>query len=487
MKNRKKAELQRKLSMSPLPKPPSGLAERIKREIPSDFRYTDDRSRFSMFNGLSLRVAASILVLVGGAYFAIRLMSEVQQTDLSRAKTSVALPQRAPLPAAPASQVADAKDIALAKQPTPEPAAEPQQTEKLNARHIEVAQAQTKAKGADRDERTVDRLDTGAASNGVAGVIASNEPQQTVAEKNAADTAPKVAELQKTEEGKELRAAQAPAAAAPVIAPAPAPAPPPAARAESITVNAEAPVMADKKQIASSELFGISTDRQSFDRIKFAIEHGDRPAADSIDVSALVNYFAGVPDHMRHPVTLDLEASTRPVRDGHPTALVRVTIDTEETIYDAKLDIVFDDIAVANYHRIGGNHIGSATEAVMNANRSVTALYEVQLKPNVRALEAVATATLTYRGAQGAQTLTRRATYGEAQQAWKTKSRRHRLATLGAIWAETLRTQAAGTDVARKAHELSKQEPQDEKAKELATLATASSRLRSSSPTGSGR
>jgi hypothetical protein len=492
MKNRKKAELQRKLFTSPLPKPPSGLAERIKRDIPSEFGYTadNDRSRFSPFNALSLRVAASILVLVGGAYFAIRLMSEVQQTDsLSRAKTSIVLPQRVPAPAAPAPQLADAKEIALAKQADNETAAAPKPVESVpvKTRHIEVAQAQAKAKDAARDERrSVDRLDKGATANGVAaGALAFNEPLQAAAEKAAVPTST-VAEFQANEEVKVQSTSQPAAITAPVAAPAPPP--PAAARAEAITAVAEAPVVADKKKLdVRAELFGISTDRQSFDRIKLAIEHGDRPAADSIDVAALVNYFAGVPDHMRHPVALDLEASTLPVRNGNPTALVRLTIDTEETIYDAKLDIVFDDIAVAEYHRIGGNHIASATEPVMNANRSVTALYEVKLKPKVRQLQAVATATLTYRGAEGAQILTRRITYGEAHQAWKTKSRRHRLATLGAIWAETLRTQAAGTDVARKADELSKQEPHDEKAKELATLATASSRLRSSSPTGSGR
>ena len=71
---------------------------------------------------------------------------------------------------------------------------------------------------------------------------------------------------------------------------------------------------------------------------------------------------------------------------------------------------------------------------------------------------------------------------------------RHRLATLGAVWSETLRNTPGAlreadqvTDVARRAEELANQEPRDAKARELAMLASASSRLQSSGPTGSGR
>jgi hypothetical protein len=493
MKNRRKAELQRKLHAAPLPKPPAGLSERIKRDIPPDFHYStnSDRSRFSMFNALSLRVAASILVLVGGAYFTIRLMSEAEKREF-RSKSAIALPQNAPAPAAP--QPAVATRIALADQASapaePKPALQP-----VARRQMEVAGG-VKQKDRERDDEqqnSIDGLDKGDAASGVsAGVIAANEPQETALSKKVADTTSTstVAEPQKAEESKELRfaggkpASRAEASAPPPPAAAPLASRPPAqaAPAEMMTAQQELSIVAPPPQ-----LFGISTDREAFDRIKFAIEHGDRPAAASVDVAALVNYFAGSPERTRHAVTLDLEASTRPVGDGNPTALVRVSVDTEETIYDAKLDIQFDEISVAEYHRIGGNHIASATEPVVNANRSVTTLYEVRLKPNVRQRQAVATATLVYRGANGAQTLTRWVSYGEAQGTWKSRSRRHRLATLGAIWAETLRTSAAGNDVAATAEQLSKQEPRDEKAKELAALATASSRLRSSSPTGSGR
>jgi hypothetical protein len=239
---------------------------------------------------------------------------------------------------------------------------------------------------------------------------------------------------------------------------------------------------------AGPEIFGISVDRQTFDRIKIAIESGERPPASAADVAALVNYFAGAPERIRRDAILQMEASSRPVPDGPSNAFVRVTVDTARTIHDATLQIAFDPAAVAAYRRVGGGEATSARESIIPGARSVTALYDVTLNPGVRARHKLATATLSYRGPNGPLvTLTRSVNYGDATASWNGRSRRHRLATLGAIWGETLRATAQRSDVAAKAEELSKQEPRDEKAKELANLASASSRLRSSSPTGSGR
>ena len=491
MTDRRKAELQRKLSMAPLPKPPAGLAERIKRDIPHDLRgATDaDRARFTMFSTLSLRVAASILVLIGGAYFAIRLLSEIDE----RAKVAtVAAPAPQASPARDALAVEKQKPVQVAEQA---PAMSDERKDVVAAKKEEVRRREPARIVAsnNRVEKLNDAVEhglEGGAVGGVSagiegGVVAQNEPQT----KSAPTSTMAIVDRAQASEVAAQTAVVAARAPSPAALPAPAPPPPAAAdmaktaaTTEAITISGQAPIVAP-----APELFGISTDRQAFDRIKFAIEHGDRPVASTVDVAALVNYFAGGPVRIRHEAALDLEASSRPVRDGNATALVRVSVDTSETIYDATLEIAFDPRAVVAYHRIGGESIASATEPVVQANRSVTALYAVDLRQNVRTFQNVATATLTYRSANGRQILTQRVTYAEAQGAWTHRSRRHRLATLGAIWGETLRASAAGTDVAQKAEELSKQEPRDEKAKELATLATASSRLRSSSPTGSGR
>ena len=466
MKDRKKAELQRRLSMSPLHKPPAGLAEKIKRDIPRDLRVTEDeRARFMKFNSISLRLAASILILVGGAYFAITMLSEKQRGPA--ALRTISMPQALPGQQKPANE----KQVTVIDKLQPP-------TKKLDDRYDVARDREEKVKG-ERDQMAPT-------------LVATRQEPARLPAAAAAAPPPPPAEVAFSDTATGSKDGNAAGGAAPVAQTAvSAPAPAPMMQAEARTmaksaVIAEAPAM-NAAAPATTELFGISVDRGAFDRIKFAIEHGDRPAAGNVDVAALVNYFAGATPHIRRDAALDLEASSRPVRDGKSTALVRVSVDTSSTIYDATLDITFDPMSVSEYHRVGGGNVPTASESVVLANRSVTALYAVELKPNVRARQAVATATLTYRSGEGKQTLTRWVSYGEALQAWKTRTRRHRLATLGAIWGETLVAQAVGADVAKQAEELAKQEPRDEKAQELATLATASSRLRTSSPTGSGR
>jgi len=57
---------------------------------------------------------------------------------------------------------------------------------------------------------------------------------------------------------------------------------------------------------------------------------------------------------------------------------------------------------------------------------------------------------------------------------WQRASRRHRLASLGALWGESLKTTTGGGDVARRAEELATQAPDDVRARELARAANAS-------------
>lgn len=473
MTTKRKAELQRKLGIAPVPKPPADLAERIKRDIPSDLRGSveRERERFKRSSLFSLRVAASILLLIGGAFIGVQLMSRAGAPHPSAA---INMPTRAPAAATATVFGNEKKSVQVAQAPAAE----------LPYNQVSVDSLQ-KAKG--------ERQDVGRKQDSVSRVAGFAPQPQAVfpppaePKDNASDMTAEPAKLADEKELDEerrnrdrkatvvggaaqqelgaLRAAAAPASAAgaPVAK---------TAMAAAISVR--------------SELFGISVDRQAFDRIKSAIERGERPTAAAVDVEALVNYFAGAPSRMRRDAALDLEASSRPVSGS--TSLVRVTVDTSTAISDAKLEIAFDPVAVATHRRIGGDVIESATEQIVPASRSVTALYEVTLRPNVRPRQAIATAKLTYRNTGGKeQTLTRWVSYDEAVGPWSNRSTRHRVATLGAIWAETLRARANGVDVALKAAELSKQEPGDEKAKELAALATASSRLQSSSPTGSGR
>src|ERR1043165_5504585 len=88
MSPNRKADLQRKLAMAPIPKPPAGLAERIKSEIPQPLLVDarKERERLSRSIAFNLRVAASIILLVGSVYLALRVMT---MKDLDRTAMEV--------------------------------------------------------------------------------------------------------------------------------------------------------------------------------------------------------------------------------------------------------------------------------------------------------------------------------------------------------------------------------------------------------------
>src|SRR5215210_5812113 len=73
----RRADLQRKLAMAPVPKPPAGLAERIKNDIPKELMVDADKERRRLRQGVmfNVRVAASIILLVSSVYLALNLVS----------------------------------------------------------------------------------------------------------------------------------------------------------------------------------------------------------------------------------------------------------------------------------------------------------------------------------------------------------------------------------------------------------------------------
>ena len=462
MNQNRKAELQRKLSMTSVPKPPAGLSERLKADIPENLMSVErDRARLSRSTAFSMRVAASIIVLVTSAYLALHMVSHTE-TKIASAPPSMIL-RRAP--AAPAAEVT----ITLAE----------------NKKNINSGR--------------VDEVDTVATRDRDAAPVFADAQKKVAKEKEPASN-----------EVRQLAQAASP----PAAAPADLPPPPPAAtaeRAERAVAKSEAvPIVAGATAIIGNAraadlsfappraVFGLSLDPTAFDRVKDDIEHGERPAAGSVDVAALVNYFAGSAGAPRHDVRLDVEASRAPLATDN-TALVRFTVDTprEEiasgaavppVATDADLEINLNSAAVLSHRLIGADELKSQTTLLKNV--SVTGLMDMKLKPGVMPRTTIATLTLRYRSvADGKRhTITRDVRASDVTRTWASASRRHRLATLGAVWSESLNG-GPGTagDVARTAERLANEKPEDAKARELAAAATASSRLRNSGPTGSER
>jgi hypothetical protein len=502
MNSKTKADLQRKLSLAPVARPPAGLVDRLKQDIPNNLKSTaeEDRQRLSSSIGFNLRVAASILLMISGVYLTMHLLAgSSARMAMQSTNARTAMPP-SPRTVPPQVSVVPASAPVTASQPMVFALAET----------TVVARADVAMD--DRLEKLAKREERDEAKDAVA-PAAAPPPEPITVTASAPAVAP--AENQVAEGGTLGRVA--PAAVAP-----PPPSAPVVAQAAELSAPSRFPetsalrsagyssLSADRDLVQSakaadlsfappSALFGISVDHHVFDRIKSAIEHGERPEGTAIDVDALVNYFAGPPQRAPREVKVEAEGSPAPVPGDELRQIVRVTVDTAAAptssgsmppiAADAVLDVRFDPRTVATHRRIGGNELSSAAQPTLLKNASVTALYEVELLPNVQPRQPIATVQLTYRSVTDGreqrivQTLQRR----DLARSWKAATRRHRLASLGAVWGETLKSNAGGLEIARRAEELAHQAPQDEKARELADVASASSRLHASAAAGSAR
>ena len=119
----RRAALQRKLAVAPVPKPPAGLAARIKNQIPKELRFSAERERARLNQSvrLSMAVAASVIVVIATAYLALDVTERSNVGE--SAKPAAAAPLRqietprlqapAALPTAP--QVIATKQAARAR------------------------------------------------------------------------------------------------------------------------------------------------------------------------------------------------------------------------------------------------------------------------------------------------------------------------------------------------------------------------------------
>lgn len=493
MNTKRKAELQRKLSMTSVPKPPAGLADRIKADIPEDLLSTQrDRERLSRSTAFSMRVAASILLLISSVYLALQLMTRSEQKR----------PGLASAPAMDRLQVPASATVAPAAGPQAEVTITfaDKKKETFAFRSDEADNVRQSPKPAAKAEAVL-------ADNRKRDLSKDTESRRNEVERHAG--------IEGGVLGSRLGgvADAAPVPAAPVAAPPPPPAraaavaenPPaepqssqPALRAEgkvrapstqeAIAVTGLAPAMAGSANAAELSfaspraVFGLSIDPDAFDRVKHDMEKGARPAAGSVDVAALVNYFAGPARPPRRDVRLDVEASRAPL-SANNTASLRFTIDTPRQIAapgaslppvatDAELEIWLNSQAVESHRLVGAREL--TAQATLVKNLSVTGIVDMKLKPGLPPRTTIATLTLRYRSVEDGKkhTITRAVLAADVARTWASATRRHRLATLGAVWSETLNAGTTEGDVARMAERLATEAPGDERAQDLAEVAS---------------
>jgi hypothetical protein len=457
MTQKRKAELQRKLSMAPVAKPPSGLAERIKSDIPEYLRPQRDRERFSQSMAFSLRVAASIILLVTSVFLTMEMISRDKSGPVGVARTDALNPAAQAPPPPPAQEMS--QNVAVMKD-----AAET---------HAE-APASTIAGG--RKEAKEERGTGQSAAAPLRAVAAPPPPaieQQNATESDIATVGGVTGKISRDNAlvAESVQVTAAAPAVAPPAEPAPAYAsktradapPPTVAGASSRPVESVARLQrAAFASEESTEPFGISTDPSVVDKLKKIIDRGDAPPK-NVDVAAVVNHFAGASTDDVDDVRLQVEASQAPLEtDG--TAIIRYTIDTPANLTSAEVSIVLEKGVIASLRTIGGDRPLEASTGSLRAGQSATGLVEVKLKPDTPVGERVARVILRYRSPATLRTVqvTREVRAENLGQTWSAASRRHRLATLSAAWGESLSSAQRQEDLARTAQELAWEAPKDQ-------------------------
>lgn len=312
MNSRRRAELQRKLSMGAVPRPPADLLQRLKSDIPKHLEPQPEQEVPLRSMALTMRIAASLILLFTTGLITWRVM-ETRPDSIALVRDERMFPavQRATRSKAEAvaagSSAPAVATIEAVRLEAPTELAIPEATPVVSSgRTSPVA---TSAIGLEDD-----------ASGNAASVADTRE-------RDAARTAETPRE-ETFEFAPELRSqAPAPAPAAPpsVVAQPQQVAPPPPPRvahdaaerqeSETITVTASAPALAttaasatrtasaslakpERKSVepsltAKARVLGISVDPHAFEAVRDAVARGDIAPSEGIDVSAIVNYFAG--------------------------------------------------------------------------------------------------------------------------------------------------------------------------------------------------
>ena len=402
MTRNRKADLQRKLTMAPVAKPPAGLADRIKRDIPGHFAFQAENERTqlrksAMFN---LRIAASIILLVSSLYLALHLVSRTGTNVDTRSmmsskdapaamKPAVSLPNTPPAPGS--ARVQERADLPpLPRVPPPTSIAAQTPRERIaEARHEESVSVTAAAPVYVADTR---------------------------------ETAPPI-----TDSVAIVNAAPAAAVAAP---------PPPPAAPEAQMATAEGGAPARERTFAkSSAAPALSESRdaavaapsaRNFVAVQQAISRGESPR--DIDAFTFVQHFAA-PERKPVDLHVELEASATPL--DATKWLLRVSVDAPGKT-STPIDLTFGDAVTV--HR---SVIGSVAP-------NETALYEIEFKPNTKQDETIATVR-----AGDAKSTLRVADLHP----WNAASPRMKRASLAAAWARAPQSRKQTEEIVAKARE----------------------------------
>ena len=398
MTRTRKADLQRKLTMAPVAKPPAGLADRIKSDIPQHFAFQPEKERaqFRKSTMFNLRIAASIILLVSSLYLALHLVSR----NGSNLDTHSMMASKEA--AAPAPRVA----VALPNIP-PEPGSARIQ-EHTDLPPLPRVPPPTSIAAQPPRERIADarREESVAMTPGTPVYVADAGQTRPVTDS--------------------ISIVNALPAAAPV-----APPPPPAADAPAIT--AEGGAAPRERTFAKTSAAADSLNAtasappvHNFYAIQQAISHGETPR--DADAYAFVQHFAA-PERIPADLRVELEASATPL--DATKWLLRVSVDAPGKT-STPIDLTFGD-AIAAHRPLTGSVASNET-----------ALYEIEFKPNAKTDETIA----SLRAGDAKSTLR----VADLRH-WNEASPRMKRASLAAAWARAPQSRKETEEIVAKARE----------------------------------
>lgn len=537
----RRARLERRISEIPVPPPPAGLAERIKRDIPERLPATGAESltELSPYR-IWLRVAAILLVVVSSSFVAMQLLvrdsrpTPVQTADVPLADMDRSADIAAPPP--PAIPVMESQgDLArtnvkamvkpdLRDEDSPS-ASEPLELQKRQSRSAKavVPSAGADEYGAKKSERArMNAADSNASSLPTPSIdqIAS----ETEAKETAKDITEQTVSYQETLHSDRVVAGviggviggNEPAPAAPAVAQAqressaqPSMAPKqavsgPARRADEKKLGTGIPydyrsgsfVDAEEKPASS---FPLNVGSESYLTARSQLRKRRLPTPDSVHSEEFVNYFRyGDPAPRRGDFALAAEGSMPPFPSGLRSRVVRVGVVARPgaDIGAATVKVHFNSAVVQRYRLIGfdrGTNQGTAPDPGVKAghatsDRGATVLYDLKLQPAYRRTDTLATVHLSYRSADNEIVeLSRELATGDVEREWLDASRSVQLASIASIFAEVLRGEELTRNIelemlATRGRVVADRYPGDADVAELVTLIETAARLTKVAP-----
>jgi hypothetical protein len=445
MRPNRKADLQRKLTLAAIPTPPAGLAQRIKTDIPKHFPdSTAERQRLGSAVAFNMRVAASILLLVGSLFVALHILNravvedERHMGEFSRALDGNKAPGRAfsPVPKLQqnAGQVVTSTEEAPAAVAPPERKTKKADVQLADAKLRQDREKDEAANGPARDLASLDKQHGEVARITPAPAPLPSEPAPPPPASAAAEETAKavVAQAPAVSEKLTVTSGYAVSAAGARAAPKTAAGSSVAAKTRAVDFLASAQG-SDLAPGAPSGMFGYSLD---YSKERRQLE----------GVIPLVQHFAAPTEWPKHGVRLEADAAPSPLDPSKD--VLRISIDTAanpsrsaatpaSVAADARIEIAINPEAVVSHRAVTGEP--SPRERLLVEGMSMTAVYEFQLAPSISPRAHLATVRLHYRSMPDGreQVLEQNIRVGDIAGSWSAAPQRTKSASLAAAFGET--------------------------------------------------